>query len=520
MKVVSPDQMREIDRKAIDGLGIPGLSLMERAGEAVARAVLNLPDGLPVHCFCGGGNNGGDGFVAARYLSESEKHAEVWLLANPSSLRGDARINYDRARSSGIPVRQVAEPGQLHDQFRDSARRFIAVDALLGTGAHGSPRGLLAEAVEVMNELARHTVAVDCPTGVDAATGLVGEPCVATGVTVTMGLPKTGLLLWPGSAHVGELVVADIGFPPELLGDPAYQVNVLTRPEVTRALPSRPLNAHKGTCGKLLVVAGSQGYSGAAALTAMAALRAGAGLVYVGVPRSMNDIFEVKLTEAITVPLPDTTERTLAPEASVIIMDWLPRVDALAIGPGLSQNPGTVQLVRDLVHGRHVSVPCVLDADGLNALAPLDSGTMLGRHFVLTPHPGEMSRLTGQDTGEIQRDRVGICGDLARRLDCTVVLKGVPTVICGHAGDVFINRTGNPGMATGGTGDVLTGLIGALLAQGVPPLQAGALAAHLHGCAGDRAAARRGQMGMIAGDLLEELPAVLLDAGPKGRTGS
>ncbi len=509
MKVVNPVQMREIDRRAIEDFGIPGASLMERAGEAVARAVLSLPGDSPVHCFCGSGNNGGDGFVAARYLHQWGRDVTVWLIAPSSSLRGDARANYDRAREAVLPVHELSD-GEGLEQRLNTPAGFIAIDAVLGTGAQGNPRGRYAEAVELMNDLACHTVSVDCPTGLDAATGSVGEPCVKATVTVTMGLPKIGLVLWPALAYVGELVVADIGFPQELLEDSRYRTSILFEDEAFGWLPRRPLDAHKGTCGKLLVIAGSQGYTGAATLTAMAALRAGVGLVYVGVPRSLNDILEVKLTEAITVPFPDTHERTLSFDALGPILEWTDRVDAVALGPGLSQHPETVRLVRKLLPC--ITLPCAVDADGLNALAPVEERCTLGRHFVLTPHPGEMARLVDSTVAAIQADRVAACRDLAARLDCSVVLKGVPTVVSGPDGDVFINRTGNPGLATGGTGDVLTGLIGALLAQGMPPLKAGALGAYFHGRAGDRAAARRGQVGMIAGDLLEDLPAVLLGA--------
>jgi hydroxyethylthiazole kinase-like uncharacterized protein yjeF len=518
VKVVSPEQMREIDRRAIEDLGISGALLMERAGEAVARAVLSLPESLPVHCFCGSGNNGGDGFVAARYLHQWGRDVTVWLLARASSLAGDARASYDKAKGAAVPIHELPDADPLERHLGGARGGFIAIDALLGTGARGNPRGRYAEAVKVMNSAASNTVAVDCPTGLDAETGSVGDPCVMATITVTMGLPKTGLVLWPGLARVGELVVADIGFPKELLEDPEYRLNALSQEDASRALPDRPRDAHKGTCGKLLVIAGSQGYTGAAALTAMAALRAGTGLVYVGVPKGLNDILEVKLTEAITVPLPETDERTLSFDALAPILEWMGRVDALALGPGLSQHPDTVRLVRTLVP--RVALPCVLDADGLNALAPVGDDFTVGTHFVLTPHPGEMARLTDGTVPAIQSDRVTSCRQLAARLGCTVLLKGVPTVVGGPLGDVFINRTGNPGMATGGTGDVLTGLIGALLAQGLPPLKAGALGAYLHGQAGDRAAVRLGQAGMIAGDLLDDLPAVLLATHAIGTGGS
>jgi hydroxyethylthiazole kinase-like uncharacterized protein yjeF len=507
VKVVSPEQMREIDRRAIEDLGIPGDSLMERAGEAVARSVSSFPGTIAVHCFCGGGNNGGDGFVAARHLHTWGRDVTVWLLAPAESLHGDAEINYKRLKEAGVPIHELAPGEHLAQRFQPVAGTFVAVDALLGTGAQGNPRGLYAEAVVAMNDLACHTVAVDCPTGLDAATGSVGEPCVQAEVTVTMGLPKTGLVVWPGLAHVGKLMVADIGFPKDLLEDARYGTNILFEDEAARLLPARPMNAHKGTCGKLLVVAGSQGYTGAAALTAMAALRGGVGLVYVGAPQSLNDVLEVKLTEAITVPLPDTPERTLSYDALGSILEWTGRVDAVALGPGLSQHSETTRLVRELVP--RVTLPCVVDADGLNALAPIGKGFVLGQNIILTPHPGEMARLVGRTIPAIQSDRVSVCRDSASSLGCTVLLKGVPTVVCGPDGETFINRTGNPGMATGGTGDVLTGLIGSLLAQGLSPLKAGALGAYFHGRAGDRAAARLGETGLIAGDLLEDLPAVL-----------
>lgn len=321
-----------------------------------------------------------------------------------------------------------------------------------------------------------------------------------------MGLPKRGFYLYPGREYVGVVHVVDIGIPPKAIEALGIRENVLTIGEAAELLPERPPEGHKGTFGRIVVIAGSVGYTGAAALTSMAALRSGAGLVTLGAPASLNDILETKLTEVITRPLPETGARTLAPDAFETIRQMCAAADAVALGPGLSREPGTQELVRAAVE--FIDVPCVIDADGLNALSP---GHLAGRRggapLVLTPHPGEMARLIGAGIEDVQSRRDDVARELARETRATVLLKGAATVVADPSGELYLNPTGNDGLGSGGTGDVLTGTVAAFLGRGMPGLTAGALAAFVHGLAGDLAAADEGRVGMVAGDVLGKLPA-------------
>ncbi|MDK2930947.1 MAG: ADP-dependent NAD(P)H-hydrate dehydratase / NAD(P)H-hydrate epimerase [Bacillota bacterium] len=521
MKVVTSDEIREIDRKAIEEAGIPGVVLMENAGRAVADTAKRLLEGMAgrrVCIFAGKGNNGGDGFVAARHLVNSQVRVKTFLIGKTDEVRGDARVNLDILMRMGVDVEEIG-PEDVHRARVAVSVSDVVVDAIFGTGFRGEVGGYAAQIIDAINESGRPVVAVDVPSGLDASTGKISASCVRARYTVTFGLPKVGLLLYPGAACAGELVVADIGIPRAFLTDERLKLNLSIAEEIRRYLPARDPDSHKGTFGRVLVVAGSQGMAGAAALASLAALRSGAGLVTLAVPKSLQDIMHSRLTEVMTRALPETESGSVSLQAQALLDGILRGAEALAIGPGLSMHSETAQLVRNIV--MTTSVPAVIDADGLNAIAQ-DPGTLKTSKapIVLTPHPGEMARLTGLSVHEIKRDRLSVTMKAAAQWGKVVVLKGARTVIADPSGEAHINPTGNSGMATAGSGDVLTGLIAGLLAQGVSALEAAVLGTYVHGLAGDIAAARRGEMGMIAGDILECVPEALVRlAGLKGLAG-
>ncbi len=508
MKIVTARQMQELDRKAIEGRGIPGLTLMENAGRAVAEAAARITEARPDHSIvilCGRGNNGGDGFVAARHLAGMGRKPQLLLAARRDQLSGDAEANLRRLDEAGLTVTEVDSAGPV---ARACCRAGLVVDALLGTGLSGDVRGLPAELIETINECAAPVLAVDLPSGLDADSGRLLGAAVRADETITMGLPKLGLFLHPGADYAGRVTVADIGLPADLIADSPSVAELIAPEWVRLLLPRRPRTAHKGDLGRVLAIAGSVGMTGAAYLCAEAALRVGAGLVTVGCPASINDILETKLTEAMTFPLPETYSRALDTRALAPILELAEQADVLAVGPGLSRQPETAVLVRRLM--ARVAKPMVIDADGLNALA--DAAVILeGEHApaVLTPHPGEMARLMGVSAKAVQAKRAHFAQAAANRCHSVIILKGGCSLVTESDRPLTVNPTGNPGMATGGAGDVLTGMVAGLIAQGLLPFEAAAAGAYLHGLAGDLAARSVGEASLLAGDLLEMLPSAI-----------
>ncbi|RPF42681.1 NAD(P)H-hydrate epimerase [Thermodesulfitimonas autotrophica] len=509
MRLVTAREMREIDRRAMEEYAIPGVVLMENAGRSVADAVERLLGGLGgkrVVVLCGKGNNGGDGFVAARHLLQRGATPKVFLSCAPEEITGDAAVNFTIWQRLGQEYFQLATSGSLQLLKIALLQADAVVDALYGTGFRGKATGQVGRAIEAVNAAGKPVVAVDLPSGLEADTGRVNGPCIRATVTVTFGLPKIGLVLDPGVEYRGKLVVADISLPRVLTDEAAPDRYLLTSELVSSWFAPRPATAHKGDFGHVLVVGGSRGMIGAACLTAQAALRTGAGLVTLAVPRSLQDVAAGKLTEVMTAGLPETPEGALSREALPVVAALLKKKAVLALGPGLGQHPETVALVQELV--RAAVCPLVVDADGLNAFAG-EGGLPAERAapLVVTPHPGEMGRLAGKRVAEVETDRVGCAAAAAREWQAVVVLKGARTVVASPDGYLGINTTGNPGMATGGSGDVLTGVVAALIAQGLDPFRAAAAAVHLHGRAGDLAAGETGEMGLTAGDICRFLPA-------------
>jgi len=512
--LVTAEEMRELDRRTIES-GVPGVTLMERAGAGVVEAMARRYGpllGMRVLVLAGPGNNGGDGLVAARYLREGGAFVNVGLLSAPDRLRGDARAQRDRARSEGIDVTAVANDAELRALAGRRDRWDFALDALLGTGARGGLEGTLAEGVQLLREMdesGTRVVAVDLPTGLDADTGGIARRTVRADITVTFGAAKRGHLLYPGRAFVGQLEVVDIGLLDPAPGPGAmWRTEIASADELSKHIPARDPRAHKNSAGRVLVVGGSAGMTGAVALAAHAATRAGAGYVLAGVPASLMDVFAIKLTEELPRPLPERAPRVLALESLAPALALCETAHAVVLGPGLSRVASAEQFARKFVES--CARPLVLDADGLNAVAGQTELLSKARApIVVTPHLGEMSRLTGIEAHELDVRRIDAAREWAARWGVIVVLKGAPTVTAAPDGRATVNPTGNSGMATAGMGDVLSGAIAALIAQGCEPYDAARAAVWAHGAAGDRAAQDLGARGINAGDVIERLPRAL-----------
>lgn len=513
MKVVTAAEMRSIDRYTIENLGIPGIVLMEHAGRAVFHSALRLwrksGKNGNVAVVCGRGNNGGDGFVVARHLSNHGVPVKVCVLAKKDQISGDARTNLDILEKMGVPVRSVDHEGELREVLADSV---IAVDAILGTGIRGAPTGLVAKAIQAVNDLGLPVVAVDVPSGIDADSGGVPGECIKATETVTFAYPKRGLVMYPAAKYAGRVVVADISVPEAALNGFDFDVELVEPDMVSGLLPELPPDAHKGFRGHVLFVGGSTGLTGAVTLSALAALRTGVGLVTVAVPRTLNPIMEVKLTEAMTKPVADTGEGSFAIEALDEVARLSLGMEVLAVGPGIGRHPETGEFVKALL--KSVKLPAVVDADGLYPYSG-NAELLKGREgsTIITPHPGEMARLMGLTTAQVQADRIAVARDCARKSGAVVVLKGAATIVAeppphgaSREGRAWINSTGNPGMATGGSGDVLTGVVAGLLCRGLEPFAAAVVGVFLHGLAGDIATERFGVNGILAGDVLDNVP--------------
>lgn len=517
MKLVNAQQMRSIEERTAAECRLPLLLLMENAGRAVAEvaaqmlATAGTPDG-PVLVCCGKGNNGGDGLVAARQLLARGVAVSVLLFADPDELQGDALLNLDAASGAGVSLYIWGQDpgGDVQPADEEVARALLdrsrlVIDALLGTGSKGAPRGAVAAGIALLQGCKAPVVAVDIPSGVEAGTGHVPGEVVQATATVTFGLAKLGHYLYPGAAHTGRLQVDSIGIPPRAIAAEAISTAVLTGATVAGWLPALPANAHKGTRGRVCVVAGSRGMGGAAALCARAALRGGAGLVSVAVPAAIQAQVAPMAPEVMVQAAADGGSGTFSLESVDDLLKLAAGADVAAIGPGFGRTAQTQAFSHRLVAG--LQRPAVLDADGLYAFAGhLEVLRSVQAPLVLTPHPGELAALLGITTSAVEADRLGALQQAVRTSGAVVVLKGAHTLVGNPEGDVYVNPTGNRGLATAGSGDVLSGLIAALLAQGLAPFQAAAAGVYLHGLAGDLAAERMGYDGLLAGDLAAELP--------------
>jgi NAD(P)H-hydrate epimerase len=513
MRVLNTQQMREADRQTIDDVGIPSVVLMENAGRQAVAAMEAAFDDLStskVGVLCGRGNNGGDGFVVARTLAQRGVEAVVFLLGSVADVRGDARTNLEILGRVGLTVVEITNAQEWELHFSAVSECDLIVDAIVGTGFHGPLTGLLETVVADVNGLGVPIVAIDLPTGVSADSHEVEGEAIEASMTVTLAAPKLPLILPPADAYGGDLVIADIGIPGPVIDElDGPWLELLTRERMRELVPARAADSHKGDFGRVLVIGGSVGRTGAAHLAATGALRSGAGLVTIATPRSCVPILAAMAPEYMTEPLEETAAGTIDFSAADRVLDI--KADVIAIGPGLGQDPSTAAFVHAVVE--RAGVPLVIDADALNVFAG-DPERLAGRDgvdVIITPHPGEMARLLNVSIEQVQADRLDHARDFAASHRCHVVLKGHRTVIAGPEGRSFVNLTGNAGMATGGTGDLLTGMIAAWFAQILDAEGACKLAVYLHGTAGDLAEADEGEVALLPSDIAARLGDAVLE---------
>ncbi|HWR70131.1 MAG TPA: NAD(P)H-hydrate dehydratase [Dehalococcoidia bacterium] len=506
MKIVTVEEMRAIERQAAK-VGLPSEVLMENAGLAVAqhtKAWLGSVLGRRFLVLAGPGNNGGDGLVVARHLQDWG--ANVTIFSPSPRAESDANLQLCRHREIDV----LESGASLHSLL---SLTEVVIDAFFGTGKSRPLDGDFKQSLLKVKEARaknKHlkVIALDLPSGLDADTGAVDDACVAADLTITLGYPKHGLFLFPGAGILGQLVVADIGIPPELAG--RVTTELITKEKVRAVLPQRPLDANKGTFGRVLICGGSINYIGAMYLACEAALRVGAGLVTLATPKSLQPILASKLTEATYAPLPESEPGVVAEDAIEALRPFLANADVLLLGCGLGQSDAALALVKSLARGTTRLPSLVLDADALNLLAKLPQWWQkLPADAILTPHPGEMSRLTGLSVAEVQSRRLSVARDSAMSWQKTIVLKGADTVVAGPDGRASLNPSINPGLASGGTGDVLAGAIAGLVAQGLSLRDAAVAGVFVHSQAGEMARRQMGNAGMLASDLLPRLPVAM-----------
>ncbi|MGD9850795.1 MAG: NAD(P)H-hydrate dehydratase [Nitrospirales bacterium] len=512
MWLVTAEQMQSLDRRTIQETHVAGTTLMERAGQGVVAKLIaswGSPKGHTIVIVCGKGNNGGDGFVVARLLHKKGAKVHTILLSPPKELSQDAKTMYRRLTQLAPRTRLHIQPSPETFQALLEGGHMI-VDAILGTGLTSTVREPYLSAIRLINQCSRKVVAVDIPSGLDSDSGMVLGSAVNADLTITFGYPKVGLYLGAAIDRVGQIHVVDIGIPSKFADDLSPHIQLLTPDRVRPMIPARPLTAHKGTFGHAGIMAGSPGKTGAAAMAGLSALRIGAGLVTIASPRSVSPILEAKLLEVMTDPMPDSPKHRLGMDAYSALLSFVQHKSALGIGPGLGVSEDTTALLIKLLP--QLTIPCLLDADALNGLArhpEVFSATKFPP--ILTPHPGEMARLMGEgySANTINQDRLTIATRFAQQCRAIVVLKGARTIVADPVGKMAICPTGNPGMASAGMGDVLTGIISGLLAQGLSSWDAAQAGVYIHGLAGDLAATRLGQAGLIASDVISAIPQAL-----------
>lgn len=512
MRILNSTQMREADRRTIDEIGIPSAVLMENAGRQVVAAMEAMFDeleSLHVAVLCGRGSNGGDGFVVARTLAQHGVSVSTFLVGSADEVAGDARANLDVLLRLGHPVVEIRDASAWELHGTEVRRADILVDALFGTGLRAPLAGLFETIAADINASDLVVVSIDLPSGLSADTPEPIGPCIDATLTVTLGAPKLPLVLPPGEAHCGDVVIADIGLPDAIIESvEGPYIELLTRTAMRALVEPRPADSHKGDYGHVYVAAGSPGRTGAAHLAAMGALRSGAGLITIATPRSCQPVLAAMAPEYMTEALPEAGDG-LAPDALELLLAR--PADVIVAGPGLGTGAGTVAVVRGLLE--RAGVPLVLDADALNAFAQTPERLVgsEGRDVIITPHPGEMARLAGVTTAEVQANRLEVARNFAEARGLYVVLKGHRTLIATPEGRVYVNPTGNPGMATGGMGDVLAGMIGAWVAQLLDAEAACRLAVYLHGLAGDLAESSEGEVALSPRDLLDHLGEAVME---------
>ncbi|KJR42554.1 sugar kinase [Candidatus Magnetoovum chiemensis] len=514
MKVATSAEMREIDKITIDVIGIPSAVLMERAGLSVVKHILKLHENRPIIVLSGGGNNGGDGLVIARELYNHNLSVKAVILSELDRLSPDCKAQYDIAQKIGVDVQITAEVEE--EDLKDA----VIVDALLGTGLVSDVKENIAKIIRLVNSKPREVVAVDIASGISSDTGQIMGNAIRATNTVTFGVPKRGHLIYPGKEYTGNLFIENIGFPQNLLNNDSIKCELLEKALMTILIPPKEYDSHKGDNGHVLVVGGARGKTGALTMAAKAALKSGCGLVTLGVPASLADIYQSKVLEEMVLPLKDNTSGYFKKDAASQILDFINKDNfVLALGPGMAVDGDGEYLIRELI--LNSDAPIIIDADGLNNLSKFGKKEMVNvlssskSSVVLTPHVGEMARLIASGDSdfkskcsEINRNKIEIAAEFTKETSGYLVLKGVPTVISDPEGAVFINPTGSPSMATAGSGDVLTGMIASFSAQGLPPLYASLLGVYMHGLSGEISAERNGIHSTTASDLIANISEV------------
>ncbi|HPC36310.1 MAG TPA: NAD(P)H-hydrate dehydratase [Candidatus Marinimicrobia bacterium] len=507
--ILSNAEAAAVDRYAIEELQIPGTELMFKAGNFVAlkakKSIQDIPNSR-IDIFCGTGNNGGDGFVAAHLLSEWGANCIIWLIGDPQNIKGDARHFYQKCEGSQQNIRFIKTTADLRT-YCDLQESDLIIDAMLGTGFHGEVHGVIADAIRLINDTNLPVIAVDIPSGVNGDTGEVQGEAVRAKYTVTMGFLKRGLLFYPGKRFAGEIAVVDLGYPRKAFNILKEKTFLIGKQDIKKVIPPIAEDTYKHRQGKVLIIAGSPGMTGAATLCALGAMRSGAGLVVNAVPRSLNPIMEVKLTEALTAPVPESSQQTFCPESLPAIQSRIEWSDVVVFGPGVSSNVEVQEFGRQLL--KNCPKPLIIDADGLRIFH--NNLELIGtiEDLTITPHRGEFAMMTGITVAEVNKNVIEVARDFVRKYPCTLVLKGAPSLVVSPKGVVAVNSTGNPALATGGTGDVLTGIIAAFRAQGLNSFDAAMAGVSIHGLAGDWGRKKLGVRAFIASDLLDYLPMIL-----------
>jgi len=507
MKVLTSKQMKDIDRRAIEELGIIGPILMENAGIQIVQAMRHKFSDLEnenIVVVAGKGNNGGDGFVVARHLFNQGCRVQVLLLSRKSDLKGDAALNAHISEKIGVPLLEITTEKRWVSYRRKLSGSTVILDAIFGTGLTKPAQGLYKTAIESINRTKAYVIAVDIPSGLSSDTFMPIGPCVKADLTVTLAAPKVAHIFPPAENFVGELVVADISIPPFLFEEESLKLEFVEEGSIKPYFSKRRKDTHKGTYGHLFVLSGSRGKTGAAVMAGKAALKMGAGLVTVGTPKSCLSLVARSMVELMTEPLPETSEKTFSEEALDLSLSLLEGKDAFLIGPGISTHDSTTRFVKALLP--QVRVPVVLDADALNILSPHpEILKALKIPVVLTPHPGEFARLLDCSTSEVIKNKLELASRFAQEYGVYLVLKGYRSLTAAPDGKIFINPTGNPGMATAGSGDVLSGMLAAMIIQEKDILPAVLAAVYVHGLSGDIAAQRLGEKSLTARDIIRYL---------------
>lgn len=513
MKAVTGTDMGKIDKFSIEQIGIPGIVLMENAALKIIKHVemyisQKQLSSANVVVVAGKGNNAGDAFAVARHLIVAGRRVRIYCLFGKEYFKGDAKVNFDILQTIGADIVFLQEDTGLDSLSYDVSNAHIVLDGIFGTGFRGQIEGHIAKVIEIINNNSNYTISIDIASGIESASGKVADACVRAQKTVTFELPKIGQLIYPGAYNSGQLEIESIGMPYQSIQSIELNTNLTDKEFISLVIPERKDEFNKGNCGKLLIVTGSLGMAGSGCIAAKASLRTGSGLVYIAGPSSIINIYQSVVPEAVAIGLNDNNG-IISEQSTDIILKMLKKCNVIAIGPGISTEKSIYNIVRSVAE--NANIPIVIDADALNVIAKDTSiFDKFQKDVVITPHPGEMSRLTGLDISYIQQNRIEVARKYASLWGVVVVLKGARTIIADKSGEVYINPTGNSGMATAGSGDALTGVIASLIGQGVCAFDAAIAGVYLHGLAGDIAAKSKGLYGLNAMDIVESIPCAIM----------